>query len=113
MNGRMPRLVLLAQSPPHLDGEQTEAWLLRELAALVGKCGVQRVSLSRLETVSIHFARAWDWLIEMECAASEDAVRASSNGAFRDLFGDLRLIGMHPALALANRAVELDENSPG
>jgi hypothetical protein len=113
MNGRMTRLVLLAQSPPHIDGGQTEAWLRRELRGLVGKPGVERVSLSRLESVSIDFARSWDWLIEMECAAAEDAVRASSNSAFRDLFGDLRLIGMRPTLALANRPVELDENPPG
>jgi hypothetical protein len=112
MTGRMARLVLLAQSPPHLDGDQTEAWLRRELDALVGKPGVLRVSLSRLESVSIRFARSWDWLIEMECAAAEDAVRATSNSAFRDLYGDLRLIGMRPSLALANRPVELAERPP-
>jgi hypothetical protein len=112
MNGRMARLVLLAQCPPNLDGEHTEAWLRRELDAMVGKPGVRRVSLSRLETVSIHFARSWDWLIEMECAAIDDAVRATTNSAFKDLFGDLRLIGMRPTLALANRPVELTELPP-
>ena len=108
----MARLVLLAESPPHLDGDQTEAWLRKELDALVGKPGVLRISLSRLESVSLRFARSWDWLIEMECAAAEDAVRATTNSAFRDLYGDLRLIGMRPALALANRPVELAERPP-
>jgi hypothetical protein len=112
MTARMARLVLLAQSPPHLDGGETEAWLRKELDALVGEPGVLRVSLSRLESVSLRFARSSDWLIEMECAAAEDAVRATTTSAFRDLFGDLRLIGMHPSLALANCPLQLAERPP-
>jgi hypothetical protein len=113
MTGQMSRLVLLAEAPPHLDSEQTQAWLLRELAALVGRPGVDRVSLSRLESVSAHFARGFSWLIEVECAGPREAETATSKGAFRDLVGDLRLVGMHPSVALANHPIELTDRSPG
>jgi hypothetical protein len=109
----MARLLLLADSPPHLDREQAETWLRRELAALVGKHGIERVSLARLENVSIDFGRCADWLIEMDCAAVEDVFGVGRNGSLRDLFGDLRLIGMHPSLALLSRPDDLTEPPAG
>jgi hypothetical protein len=112
MTRRMARLVLLAEAPSHLDHEQTEAWLRSELATLVAQPGIQRGSLSRLESVSARFSRGWDWLIELECAPG-DAERAACDSAFGDLFGDLRLIGMRPTVALANRPVELTPRQPG
>jgi hypothetical protein len=109
----MARLVLLADSPPHLDRDQAEAWLRRELTALVGKHGIEQVSLARLESVSIDFGRGADWLIEMDCATVDDTFGAGRNGALRELFGDLRLIGMHPSLALLSRPDDLTEPTPG
>jgi hypothetical protein len=103
----MARLVLLAQAPPHLDGEEAEAWLREQLAALVGMHGIERVSLARLESVSIDLGGSADWLVEMDCSAVDDAVGACRNGALRDLIGDLRLIGMHPSLALLRRPDDL------
>lgn len=113
MTDQMTRLVLLVESPPHLDGEQAEAWLRSELATLVAQPGIQRGSLSRLESVSAHFARGADWLIELECAGQGDAARAACNSAFRDLFGDLRLIGMRPTLSVANHPIELTVRQSG
>jgi hypothetical protein len=109
----MARLLLLAESAPHLDRDQAEAWLGGELATLVDNPGVRRVSLTRLESASAHFARGWDWLIEVECAGVQDAERATCNGAFRELVGDLRLIGMHPRLALANHPIDLPARRAG
>jgi hypothetical protein len=109
----MARLLLLAGSTPHLDRDQTETWLGGELTTLVGSPGVQSVSLTRLESASVHSARGWDWLIEVECSGAQDAERATCDGAFRALVGDLRLVGMHPTLALANRPVELTDRPPG
>jgi hypothetical protein len=109
----MARLVLLAQAPPHLDGAEAEAWLQKELASLVGKHGIQRVSLARLENVAIDLGGSADWLVEMECSGVDDALGAGRNGALRDLIGDLRLIGMHPSLALLSRPDDPLQPPPG
>jgi hypothetical protein len=105
------RLVLLLQGTPHLKGDEAETWLREQLGLVAGQRGIVRVSLSRLESVSSELMRGFDWLIELECSAVEDATSTSCGGAFVELFTDLRLIGMRPSLAFANHPVDVNPTS--
>jgi hypothetical protein len=77
-----------------------ESWLQKELDPLGGNNGVDRVELRRLRSSSPHFSETCAWMIELHCRSAEAARAAVGEGPGLMLLGDLRMLGMHPSVAL-------------
>jgi hypothetical protein len=104
----MARLLLFVQRPSVLsDGEATR-WIVEQAAPLARIDAVRRIEVTRLQAPALRGGRDWQWLIEMYCDRAEDAGRAARNEACRDLVADLRLLGMHPSLILADSTEPLE-----
>jgi hypothetical protein len=73
-----------------------------QVAPLARMEPVRRVEVTRLQSPALRGGRDWQWMIEMHCEDGEDAARAARDEACRDLVADLRLLGMHPSLVLAD-----------
>lgn len=78
---------------------ETESWLETELGPLGGD-GVDRIHLSRLRSASPRFSATCAWMIELDCRSAEAACAAVGGGPGAMLLGDLRMLGMHPSVAL-------------
>ena len=103
----MTRLIIMCERPMHLRSDEALAWLRREAGALARSDGVERVELTELESAPLRWGRIWDWLIEIDL--SDDATgRGLANGsACAALLADMRLLGMRPAVAIADPAKKL------
>jgi hypothetical protein len=98
------RLIVLCERPKHLSAEEALTWFRRATDGLVGRDGIEAVSLTALESVSLRWARSWDWLIEVELPDSGTARRLVGETPWGELLADLRLLGMRPCVAVADRA---------
>jgi hypothetical protein len=80
----------------------------KQAASLIHVKAVRSLELSRIDNPALRGGSSWNWLIEMHVDRAEDAVHAARDPACRDLVADLRLLGMHPCLVLADvtQAVE-------
>lgn len=108
------RLIVLCERPRHLTRDQAIEWFREATACLrVGGGPVKAVRLTELESPSIRWGRSWDWLLEVELASVEAAGELMSDGPGGDLLADLRLLGMHPAVAVASptRTTDLGADS--
>jgi hypothetical protein len=79
--------------------DEAESWLAGELGPLRGD-GVERVELRRLRSASQNFSPTCAWMIELDCRSSEAASAVVGAGPGMLLLGDLRMLGMHPSVAL-------------
>ena len=95
----MARLLIFVQHPRHVSTDEAELWLRSEIGALDAD-GVESVALLRLRSPSPRCSDAWGWLVELQCRDDESASAAVKSGPGRDLVADLRLLGMHPSVAL-------------
>ena len=96
---------MLCERPRRLKREEAVEWLRKATASLeVGEGGVKALQLVELDSPSLRWARCWDWLLEVELASDVDANELVSHGPWGDLLADLRLLGMRPAVAIANPA---------
>jgi DNA-binding transcriptional LysR family regulator len=95
------RLMIFVQHPRHVSTEEAESWLAKELELLVVD-GVERIDLRRLRNASLGVGEAWAWMLELECRDAEAACAAVRHGAGLTLLGDLRMLGMHPKVALVD-----------
>jgi hypothetical protein len=98
----MTRLMLFVRRPSALSEAQAGGWMREQAAQLAGATAVDRVQLIRLQDPGAHGGGDCDWLIEMHCQSGEAAVSAARDQVCRDLVADLRLLGMHPRLVLAD-----------
>ena len=80
---------------------EAESWLEGELGAL-SRNGVDSIQLRRLRAASRHFSETCAWMIELDCRSAEDACAAVDEGPGLMLLGDLRMLGMHPSVALVD-----------
>jgi hypothetical protein len=96
----MPRVVVLVQRPYHLSSGEARDWLRRELDALDVE-ELERAELTPLTSVSLRWTGSWDWLVELHCSSADHARRLLDGDAFSALLGDLRLLGMRPAVTVA------------
>ena len=103
----MTRLIVLVGAPPHLRAEEAEGWLHKEAAALGRADGVRRAVISPLASPSLRWSSQWGWLIELDCDNPGGVERATCDQAWKDLLGDLRLLGMRPAVAVVGQSSEL------
>jgi hypothetical protein len=78
-----------------------------QAAPLAATAAVRKVEVSRLRTPAARGGGEWDWLIEMHCDGVEQAQRAAREQVCRDFVADLRLLGMHPSLVLADATRQL------
>jgi hypothetical protein len=100
----MPRVLVLVQRPVQLTFEETEAWLRAAARQLGGLPAAERVELVALESASLRWPRPCDWLIEVSLADASDVSELLRCNACSDLLGDLRMLGMRPAVAVAGSA---------
>ena len=100
----MTRVILLCERPSHLRVDEALAWFRTAAAALASGDGIASVQLSELDSASMHWDGGWDWLVEAELYDGVDAHRLVSNSPWCDFLADLRLLGMHATLTLADPA---------
>jgi hypothetical protein len=93
------RLLIFIQPPRHGAAAETESWLRKELA-LLNREGVDRVELRRLRGASPQLGSFCGWMVELDCRSAEAACTAVGEGPGMMLLGDLRMLGMHPSVAL-------------
>jgi hypothetical protein len=105
----VPRLLLLCRHPHHVPHEEAQAWLRRELQAVLDSEALRAATLTRLGPASGQWGSSFDWLVEFQLDAGFGWSALERGGGLRDLMGDLRLLGMAPAVLLADErsAVEL------
>jgi hypothetical protein len=94
--------MLFVRRPSSLSEREATGWMREQAEQLASAGGVNRVQLIRLRTPALQGGADCEWLIEMHCRGREEAARAARDRACRDLIGDLRLLGMHPRLLIAD-----------
>jgi hypothetical protein len=101
------RLMILWTRPSHLTAEEAERWARDEVRALLEADAVRRAELTRLESASARHGCDWDWLVELEIGLpARDTV---DRGPCAEWLGDLRLLGMRPAVLLAAEGITLED----
>jgi hypothetical protein len=98
------RVIILCERPQHLSAEHAIAWLRRASAEAVATRGVAALRLTQLQNPSPTLAPMATWLIEAELERGADAAAIVASAPWRDLLGDLRLLGMRPSVAVADSA---------
>jgi hypothetical protein len=68
---------------------------------------VTSAKLVRLERPSPRHGGEWDWLLELEVVAAD----CVDHGACAEWLGDLRLLGMRPAVMLVAGGIALEEDA--
>jgi hypothetical protein len=97
----MSRLVLLCERPRHLSRQEALDWFSRAVAQLADGGEVLTLELTELETASRHWSCPADLMVEAQLG-EVDAGRLVESPRWRGLLGDLRLLGMRPAVAIAD-----------
>jgi hypothetical protein len=103
-DGRVPRLLVMWSRANHLAAEETERWARAEVRALLADPGIRSAALTRLASASDRHGGDWDWLLELDVAAPDCLER----GPAAEWLGDLRLLGMKPAVMVVARGVDLE-----
>jgi hypothetical protein len=101
-HGRVARLLIFWTQPLHLSAAEADAWVRGELRKVTGLAGVERAELTRLRSGSERFGAPHDWMLELHLtpgAAPADCVAAQPCAEW---LGDLRLLGMSPAVVVAD-----------
>jgi hypothetical protein len=103
------RLLVFFRHPYHLPRADAQAWLRGELEAVVRRDGLEGATLTRLGNPSPRWTRSFDWLVEFRLDEGLHRAALGRGGACAELLADLRLLGMEPAIALADasEAIEL------
>jgi hypothetical protein len=92
-------VVITGNRPYHLSRTEAHAWLRGELAGLRTLPGVESVVLTHVAGSTRH-PRPWAWLCELHLADGVDAHACVEHPVCTEWIMDLRLLGMHPALAV-------------
>jgi hypothetical protein len=106
-DGRVARLLIFWTQPHHLSAAEAEAWVRGELRNVTDAAGVERAELTRLRSGSDRFGAPHDWMLELYLAPGavpSDYVEARPCAEW---LGDLRLLGMRPAVVVADREGEI------
>ena len=99
------RLLVLWSSPHHLSAAEADRWVRAEVRALRAADAVRSARLTRVESASPRQPCDWRWLLELELTGPvRDCVE---RGPCAEWLGDLRLLGMRPAVVVAAEAIAL------
>jgi hypothetical protein len=105
-DGRVPRLLVLWCRPSHLTTEETERWVRTEVRGLRAGQAIRSLQLTRLESASPRHGRDYHWLLELD--VSGPVRECVEHGPCAEWLGDLRLLGMRPAVVVAADAIVLE-----
>jgi len=100
-DGEMARLLVFLTRPHHLSDDEVETWTRGEARRLLAVEGVERLELTRLQSASERHARPWDWMLELYLAPYADPRDWVDAGPCAEWIGDLRLLGLRPAVLVA------------
>ena len=100
---------MLVQRPYHLTSEESEQWLRRQAEMLAAVAGVRGVDMTPLSSASLRFGREWDWLLEIHLQPDVNPHDTVRSNACAGLLADLRLLGMRPAVAIADRTASVGD----
>jgi hypothetical protein len=103
-DGQVPRLLLICRHPYHLRREDAQAWLTRELEAVMRRDDLQGARLTRLRNPISQSSSSCEWLVEFRLETGANSRVLMRGAAFSELVADLRLLGMAPMVALADDA---------
>ena len=92
----------LCRHPYHLNREEAQAWLTRELETVVRNDGLDGATLTRLASPSPEWTCDFDWLAEFRGDKGLYLTALGRGGACVELLADMRLLGMAPLIALAD-----------
>jgi hypothetical protein len=106
-DGPVARLLIFWAQPAHLSAAEADAWVRRELHKVTGVAGVERAELTRLRAGSDRFASPHDWMLELQLASELAATDCVNARPCAEWLGDLRLLGMRPAVVVADGRVGL------
>jgi hypothetical protein len=102
----VPRLLVLWNRPHHVTAEEAERWARTEVRALRASEAFRSVHLTRLESASPRHGCEWRWLLEIEV---DGRVRECvEHGRCAEWLSDLRLLGVRPAVIVADDAIALE-----
>ena len=94
-------------APPQPDFRALLKRSLAAIAQLEGKlAAVERADLIRLRTASANLGCPHDWMLELHLAPGADPADCVNAQACAEWLGDLRLLGMRPAV------VAVDSSGP-
>jgi hypothetical protein len=92
------RLLIFWTHPSHLSIAEADAWARAELRKVTCLAAVDRAELTRLRTASASFGCPHDWMLELELADGAEPADWVNAPVCAEWLGDLRLLGMHPAV---------------
>ena len=104
----MARLLVTWMQPYHLSRAEARAWLSAETGRLLELPAIARLELTELEAPCDTRGRAWDWLLEVHLVHGREGARCVDEPLFAEWLRDLHLLGMRPAVALADRTIVLE-----
>jgi hypothetical protein len=93
------RLMIFVERPRHVTSEEAEAWLERELTGLDSN-GIESIQLKRVVGASPRLCDTWSWMVQIDCRDLDTAREVIGTGYAMALLADLRLLGLHPSVAL-------------
>jgi hypothetical protein len=102
-DGGVARLLIFWTQPSHLSVAEADSWVRGELRKVTGLAGVERAELTRLRSGSKCFDRPHDWMLELHLAPGAAASECVEAQPCAEWLGDLRLLGMRPAVVVADR----------
>jgi hypothetical protein len=108
-DAEVARVLIFWTRPHHLSDQEIDAWTWAEARRLLGIAGVERLELTRLESASERHARPWDWMVELHLTADADRRGCIDAGPGADWIRDLRLLGLRPAVLLAEDTTAVTE----
>ncbi len=96
----MSRVVILCERPAGLWADEAERWLRRDVARVRDRA-IVRFEVNRLGHSPQYDGHGYAWLLEISLRNEEDADRLFRQPRFLELLGDMRVMGMKPAAAIA------------
>jgi hypothetical protein len=98
----MDRLLILWTQPQHLSAAEADAWVRREVRKVTGLAGIERAELTRLRSGLERFGAPHDWMLELHLAPGAAPAACVEAQPCAEWLGDLRLLGMRPAVLVAD-----------
>jgi hypothetical protein len=103
------RVLIFWTHPPHMSAAEADAWARAELHKVAGLAEVERAELLRLRTPSERLGRPHDWMLELHLASGVEAADVVATQVCAEWLGDLRLLGMKPAVVAVESSRPLQQ----
>ena len=102
-DGGVSRVLIFWTQPAHLSAAEADAWARAELRKVTGLAGIERAELTRLRSGSERYGAPHDWMLELHLAPGAAPSECVEAQPCAEWLGDLRLLGMCPAVVVADR----------